>query len=145
MIENHLSTLRLSCGTAKTPILKERLFGLTGSQGNHGEDVKECYYYLNSTPTHSYTRALYKYPMAEYPYADLVAENGARGPEEPEYGIDDTGVFDNYDYWDVETTVAKANPNDLCWQLAVTNKSEHEEELHVLPDSLDEEFLGLGR
>ena len=117
----------------KDPILKERLFGLTGSQGNHGEDVKECYYYLNSTPTHSYTRALYKYPMAEYPYADLVAENGARGPEELEYGIDDTGVFDNNEYWDVETTVAKANPNDLCWQLAVTNKSEHEEELHVLP------------
>ncbi|WP_018970000.1 MGH1-like glycoside hydrolase domain-containing protein [Rubritalea marina] len=117
----------------KDPILKERLFGLTGSQGNHGEDVKECYYYLNSTPTHSYTRALYKYPIAEYPYSQLVDENQSRGPADPEYDIEDTGIFDNYEYWDVETKVAKAGPSDLCWELSITNKSSHEETIHVLP------------
>lgn len=117
----------------KDPILKERLFGLSGTQGNHGEDVKECYYYLNSTPSHSYTRALYKYPMAAYPYAELVAENEARGPNEAEYGIEDTGVFDEGRYWDVETIVAKAGPSDLFWNLKVTNRSKQTEKIHLLP------------
>ena len=117
----------------KDPILKERLFGLSGTQGNHGEDVKECYYYLNSTPTHSYTRALYKYPIAEYPYHDLVETNRSRGPEDPEYGIEDTGVLEDGAYWDVETTVAKAAPSDLCWRLRVTNQSDGEQTIHVLP------------
>lgn len=117
----------------KDPILKERLFGVSGTQGNHGEDVKECYYYLNSTPTHSFTRALYKYPMVEYPYADLVDTNGRRGPDEAEYGIEDTGVFENGMYWDVETTVAKKSPSDLCWRLRVTNNSSEEQSIHLLP------------
>ncbi|MEO1856040.1 MAG: glucosidase [Rubritalea sp.] len=117
----------------KDPILKERLFGVSGTQGNHGEDVKECYYYLNSTPTHSFTRALYKYPMSEYPYADLVDTNTQRGPDEPEYGLEDTGVFENGEYWDVETTVAKAGPSDLCWRLRVTNNSDAEQTIHILP------------
>lgn len=117
----------------KDPILKERLFGLSGTQGNHGEDVKECYYYLNSTPTHSFTRALYKYPMGEYPYADLVETNTKRGPEDPEYGIEDTPAFDDGNYWDVETTVAKASPSDLCWRLRLTNNSDAEQVIHILP------------
>lgn len=117
----------------KDPILKERLFGLSGPQGNHAEDVKECYYYLNSTPTHSFTRALYKYPMDRFPYSKLVEENELRGADEPEYGIEDTGVFDEGRYWDVETCVAKAGPSDLLWRLRVTNCSDAEEEIHVLP------------
>ena len=117
----------------KDPILKERLFGLSGTQGNHGEDVKECYYYLNSTPTHSFTRALYKYPIEEYPYADLIDTNGQRGPDEAEYGISDTGAFEDGMYWDVETTVAKASPSDLCWRLRVTNRSNEQQLIHLLP------------
>ncbi|MGJ8672175.1 MGH1-like glycoside hydrolase domain-containing protein [Rubritalea sp.] len=117
----------------KDSILKERLFGLSGTQGNHGEDVKECYYYLNSTPTHSYTRALYKYPMGSYPYEDLVDTNRGRGPEEAEYGIEDTGAFEDEKYWDVETTVAKETPSDMCWRLRLTNNSSEEQLIHILP------------
>src|SRR3712207_3422814 len=83
------------------PILKERFFGLTGPEGNHGEDVKECYYYLDSTPTHSYMRALYKYPQRAYPYAELVDENRRRGLGDPEYELADTGVFEHERYFDV--------------------------------------------
>lgn len=115
------------------PILKERLFGLSGPQGNHGEDVKECYYYLNSTPTHSYTRALYKYPMARYPYSKLMEENGRRSAKDPEYGILDSGVFDDGRYWDVETCVAKASSEDMCWEIRATNRSDSDEVLHVMP------------
>ncbi|MEO6038433.1 MAG: hypothetical protein ABIQ93_08470, partial [Saprospiraceae bacterium] len=93
----------------KDPILKERLFGLTGSEGNHGEDVKELYYYLDSTPTHSYMKHLYKYPQAEFPYADLVRENAGRSREQPEYELLDTGVFHDDRYWDVFTEYAKAD------------------------------------
>lgn len=114
-------------------ILKERLFGLSGPQGNHGEDVKECYYYLNSTPTHSYTRGLYKYPMAAYPYDELVSVNGERGATTSEYGILDTGIFDDNRYWDVETCVAKASAEDMCWRISVTNRSDKEEVIHVMP------------
>ena len=89
------------------PILKERLFGLTGSEGNHGEDVKEYYYYLDATPTHSYLRGLYKYPQRAFPYADLVAENRRRGREQPEYELIDTGVFAEDRYFDVEVEYAK--------------------------------------
>jgi hypothetical protein len=85
----------------RDPILKERLFGLAGPEGNHGEDVKECYYYLDSTPTHSYMKALYKYPQGEYPYATLVGENRRRGRGEPELEVLDTGVFDDNRYFDV--------------------------------------------
>src|SRR5258708_5699896 len=83
----------LALWNERDPILKERLFGLTGPEGNHGEDVKECYYYLDSTPTHSYFKALYKYPQAEFPYRELVEKNRARTKEEPEYELIDTGVF----------------------------------------------------
>src|SRR5260370_33926840 len=88
-------------------ILKERFFGLTGIEGNHGEDVKELYYYLESTPTHSYMKMLYKYPQAAFPYAKLVETNAARTPFDPEYEIMDTGVFNENRYWDVEVKYAK--------------------------------------
>src|SRR5574337_2099540 len=97
----------LALWNGKDPILKERLFGLTNSEGNHGEDVKEYYFYLDSTPTHSYMKCLYKYPQAEYPYADLVAENGRRGKDQPEYELMDTGVFRENRYFDVFVEYAK--------------------------------------
>lgn len=114
-------------------ILKERLFGLTGPEGNHGEDVKECYYYLDSTPTHSYTKALYKYPQAKFPYIRLRDENGARGRDERELEIEDTGVFDEGRYFDVVQEVAKRSPEDLLWKISVTNNGPEESEIHVLP------------
>src|SRR5256712_469083 len=95
------------------PILKERLFGLTNSEGNHGEDVKECYFYLDSTPTHSYMKALYKYPQAENPYAPLVEENRRRGKGDPELELLDTGVFDDDRYFDVFAEYAKVSPDDI--------------------------------
>src|SRR4029078_8854995 len=95
------------------PILKERLFGLTNSEGNHGEDVKESYYYLDATPTHSYLKALYKYPQQPYPYALLVDETRRRGKEEPEFELIDTGVFDGDHYFDVVTEYAKQSPTDV--------------------------------
>src|ERR1700758_384008 len=95
------------------PILKERLFGLTGSEGNHGEDVKENYYYLDATPTYSYARALYKYPQVEFPYRRLLEENPRRGLTEPEFELADTGVFDSSRYFDIQIEYAKADPDDL--------------------------------
>jgi hypothetical protein len=91
----------------KDPILKERLFGLTNGEGNHGEDVKECYFYLEATPTHSYQKALYKYPQAEFPYARLVAENRNRGFQDPEFKLLDTGIFDENRYFDIFVEYAK--------------------------------------
>ncbi|MFZ4634782.1 MAG: glucosidase, partial [Saprospiraceae bacterium] len=106
----------------KDPILKERLFGLTGSEGNHGEDVKELYYYLDNTPTHSYMRHLYKYPQAEFPYAPLVHENARRSRHEPEFEVADTGVFQDQNYWDVYTEYAKADTDDLLIRISVHNR-----------------------
>src|SRR5688500_17156982 len=103
----------LALWNGKDPILKERLFGLTGPEGNHAEDVKEDYFYIDSTPTHSYMKALYKYTHAEYPYARLVDENRRRSKMEPEFEIDDTGVFDGGRYFDVFAEYAKAGPNDM--------------------------------
>ena len=100
----------LALWNGSDPILKERLFGLTGPEGNHGEDVKEVYYYLDSTPTHSYMKALYKYPQAEFPYARLVDENRRRGRSDPEFELADTGVFDDDRYFDVFAEYAKAAP-----------------------------------
>src|SRR6185369_7303878 len=97
----------------KDPILKERLFGLTGPQGNHGEDVKECYFYLDSTPTHSYMKALYKYPQAEFPYDRLTQENARRTRLDPEFELTDTGVFDENRYFDVTVEYAKGGPDDI--------------------------------
>ena len=117
----------------RDPILKERLFGLTGNQGNHGEDVKECYYYLDSTPTHSYMRALYKYPQSEFPYARLVEENRRRGRAAPEFELIDSGVFDQEEYFDVFVEYAKASPNGLLIRVTAWNRGPTEATLHVLP------------
>lgn len=117
----------------RDPILKERLFGLTGPEGNHGEDVKEEYFYLDSTPTHSYMKALYKYPQAEFPYRKLVEENARRGKHEPEYEIKDTGVFDENRYFDVLAEYAKAGPDDLHIRITVTNRGPERSVCHVLP------------
>ena len=103
------SASRWRSGTARDPILKERLFGLTNSEGNHGEDVKELYYYLDATPTHSYLKMLYKYPQRAFPYARLVEENRRRGKDEPEFELLDTGVFDDDRYFDVFVEYAKAD------------------------------------
>ena len=115
------------------PILKERLFGLTGNEGNHGEDVKEQYFYIDSTPTHSYMRFLYKYPQAEYPYARLVAENRRRGRDAPEYELLDTGVFDDNRYFDVVVEYAKGTPEDILIRLQIINRGPETAELHLLP------------
>jgi len=115
------------------PILKERLFGLTGQEGNHGEDVKELYYYLDSTPTHSYMKYLYKYPQADFPYARLVEENRRRGRAGREFELIDTGVFDHDRYFDVFVEYAKADVDDLCIRIEVANRSPAAAELEVLP------------
>jgi hypothetical protein len=114
-------------------ILKERLFGLTGPEGNHGEDVKECYYYLDSTPTHSYMKALYKYPQRAYPYADLVQENQRRGHGDREYELADTGIFTDGRYFDVTAEYAKAGPDDICIRITVANRGPDAATLHLLP------------
>jgi hypothetical protein len=115
------------------PILKERLFGLTGSEGNHGEDVKEYYWYLDATPTHSYLRGRYKYPQRAFPYADLLAENRRRGREQPEYELIDTGVFTEDRYFDVEVEYAKVAPSDVLIRITATNRGPDPAPLHLLP------------
>jgi hypothetical protein len=115
------------------PILKERFFGLTGSEGNHGEDVKELYYYLDATPDHAYLKGLYKYPQRAYPYADLVATNRARGRGQPEYELLDTGVFDDDRYFDVTVEYAKAGPDDIVVRISATNHGPEAAPLHLLP------------
>ncbi len=123
----------LALWNGKDPILKERFFGLSGNEGNHGEDVKECYFYLDSTPTHSYMTALYKYPQAEYPYARLVEENRRRGHGEPEFELLDTGVFDDGRYFDVGVEYAKAGTDDLLIRITVENRGGEAARLHLLP------------
>ncbi len=115
------------------PILKERLFGLTNSEGNHGEDVKEYYFYLDSTPTHSYMKYLYKYPQAAFPYTDLAETNRRRGRAEPEYELIDTGVFDDNRYFDVFVEYAKRTPEDLLIQITIHNRGDMPASLHVAP------------
>jgi hypothetical protein len=117
----------------KDPILKERLFGLTGPEGNHGEDVKECYYYVDSTPTHSYCKGIYKYPQAAFPYQKLVEENRRRGKLDREYEILDTGVFDDERYFDVTAEYAKNSPDDVLIRLTISNRGPDAAELHLLP------------
>ena len=123
----------LALWNGEDPILKERLFGLTGSEGNHGEDVKEYYFYLDSTPTHSYMKYLYKYPQAAYPYEAIVAANRARGKREGEYELLDTGVFDGNQYFDVTVEYAKAAPEDILVRIDVANRGPAPATLHVLP------------
>jgi hypothetical protein len=115
------------------PILKERLFGLTNSEGNHGEDVKEYYFYLDSTPTHSYMKYLYKYPQAPFPYTDLVATNHARGKHDPEYELIDTGVFDQDHYFDVYVEYAKQSPEDMLIHMSLCNRGDTTAALYVFP------------
>ena len=117
----------------RDPILKERLFGLTNEEGNHGEDVKEYYFYLDNTPTHSYMKALYKYPQLEFPYAALVAENRRRGMRDPEFELVDTGIFDQNAYFDVFAEYAKAAPNDILVRLTAINRGPQPAILHILP------------
>jgi hypothetical protein len=117
----------------RDPILKERLFGLSGPEGNHGEDVKECYFYLDSTPTHSYMKCLYKYPQAEFPYTLLVEENRRRGRLAPEFELIDTGIFDENRYFDVLVEYAKASPNDVAIVIEISNRGPEAAPLHVLP------------
>ena len=117
----------------RDPFLKERLYGLTGPQGNHAEDVKELYYYLDSTPTHSYMKALYKYPQGEFPYAQLVAENARRGLSDPEFEITDTAAFAEERYFDVFVEYAKASDEDICIRITVHNRGPETAPLDVLP------------
>ena len=123
----------LALWNGRDPILKERIFGLTGSEGNHGEDVKEYYFYLDSTPTHSYMKFLYKYPQAEFPYARLVEENVRRGRGAPEFELMDTGVFDDNRYFDVFVEYAKATAEDICVRITAHNRGPEPAELHLLP------------
>ena len=130
---HQLRCFALALWNGRDPILKERLFGLTGSEGNHGEDVKELYYYLDSTPTHSYMKALYKYPQAEFPYARLVGENRLQGRDRPEFEIQDTGVFDGGRYFDVFVEYAKADPEDILIQVEAYNRGGESAVLHLVP------------
>jgi hypothetical protein len=123
----------LALWNGKDPIIKERLFGLTNSEANHGEDVKEYYFYLDSTPTHSYMKYLYKYPQAAYPYADLVETNRRRGRHEWEYELLDTGVFNDNRYFDVFVEYAKAGPEDILARITAHNRGPEAAEIHLLP------------
>ena len=125
----------LALWNGKDPILKERLFGLTGPEGNHGEDVKECYYYLDSTPTHSYAKALYKYPQAAFPYRDLVEQNdhAHRGSLDREFELEDTGVFDQNRYFDVTVEYAKAGAEDICIRISIANRGPDSAPIQLLP------------
>jgi hypothetical protein len=123
----------LALWNGQDSILKERLFGLSGHEGNHGEDVKECYFYLDATPTHSYMRALYKYPQQAFPYERLREENARRGRDQPEYELLDTGIFDEDRYFDVLVEYAKASPNDILIRVTVDNRGPEAAPLDVLP------------
>ena len=123
----------LALWNGRDPILKERLFGLTNSEGNHGEDVKEYYFYLDSTPTHSYMKYLYKYPQREYPYSDLLQTNKRRSREDMEYELLDTGIFDDDRYFDVFVEYAKSDPEDLLVKISVFNRGPEAAQIHVLP------------
>jgi Glycosyl hydrolase family 63 C-terminal domain len=117
----------------KDPILKERIFGLTGNEGNHGEDVKEYYYYLDSTPTHSYMKFLYKYPQNEFPYVQLIENNRDRSKSDGEFELSDTGIFDENEYFDVFVEYAKADVEDILIKITVANRSSEAATIHVLP------------
>lgn len=130
----------ISLWNGKDPILKERLFGLTGPEGNHGEDVKELYYYLDNTPTHSYMKHLYKYPHNEFPYNQLITENKKRGQNDLEFELLDTGIFDNNDYFDVVTEYAKADNEDILIKITVSNRSEKAASVHLLPTLWNRNF-----
>ena len=123
----------LAMWNGKDSILKERLFGLTNGEGNHGEDVKELYYYLDNTPTHSYMKCLYKYPQAAFPYKQLIEENGRRSKTEPEFELLDTGLFSQNKYFDVLVTYAKKNSEDICIEINIANHGDEEAAITLLP------------
>jgi len=123
----------LAVWNGRDTILKERLFGLTGSEGNHGEDVKEYYFYLDNTPSHSYMKYLYKYPQSAYPYQDLVEENKKRSCEEPEYELLDTGIFDEDRYFDLFVEYAKETPEEILIRITIANRGDAAANLHLLP------------
>jgi len=131
--EEQFLCFALSFWNKKDPCLKERYFGLTQSQGNHGEDVKECYYYLDNTPTHSYMKMLYKYPQGPYPYQDLIDENSRRGKTDPEFELMDTGIFSANNYFDVFIEYAKNDPEDILINISIFNRSSQDAPLNVLP------------
>src|SRR5664280_2047261 len=135
----------LALWNGQDPILKERLFGLTNEEGNHGEDVKECYFYLDSTPTHSYMKALYKYPQAEFPYERLRRENRARTRRDPEFELADTGVLDGGRLFDVQVEYAKAAPDDILVRISVGNRGPEPATLHLLPTLWFRNTWGWGR
>ena len=131
--ENGRMCFAIALWNGRDPILKERLFGLAGPEGNHGEDVKEVYVYLDGTPTASYLRGLYRYPQAAFPYAELVAENARRGRDDPEYELADTGAFDDGRFFDVMVEYAKAAPEDIVIRIAITNRGPEAAPVHLLP------------
>ena len=135
----------LALWNERDPILKERLFGLTNSEGNHGEDVKEYYFYLDSTPTHSYMKYLYKYPQREFPYRDLVETNRRRSREEFEYELLDTGVFDDDRYFDVFVEYAKEGPEDMLIRITVHNRGPEAARLRVAADAVVPQHVVVGR
>src|SRR5512145_2571988 len=131
--DKQLLCFALALWNGKDPIIKERLFGLTNSEANHGEDVKEYYFYLDSTPTHSYMKYLYKYPQAAFPYGDLVSTNGRLGRHDFEYELIDTGVFGENRYFDVFVEYAKASADDILIEITIHNRGPEAAALHVLP------------
>jgi hypothetical protein len=131
--DQQLLCFSLAMWNGRDPILKERLFGLTGAEGNHGEDVKELYYYLDATPSHSYMKMLYKYPQAEFPHSLLVEENRRRGKHEPEFELLDTGVFEDDRYFDVSVEYAKADADDILIRITARNRGPEAAPLHLLP------------
>ena len=130
---HQLICFALALWNGKDPILKERLFGLTGNEGNHGEDVKEYYFYLDSTPCHSYMKFLYKYPEQEFPYTWLADENQRRGKHDPEFELMDTGIFDEDRYFDVFVEYAKVTAEDILISITAHNRGPEAAELHILP------------
>jgi hypothetical protein len=131
--DHQILCFALAMWNGNDPIIKERLFGLTNSEGNHGEDVKEYYFYLDSTPTHSYMKYLYKYPQAIFPYDDLVKTNGQRSRDELEYELIDTGIFDDDRYFDIFLEYAKADSEDILIKISVSNRGSESAPLHLLP------------
>jgi len=132
--QQQLVCFSLALWNGRDPFLKERFFGLTGTEGNHGEDVKECYYYLDSTPTHSYMKMLYKYPQREFPYRTLLEENQRRGKNEPEFELLDTGIFNDDRYFDVFVEYAKADAEDILLRIVAHNRGPEEAEIHIIPE-----------
>ncbi len=131
--QNQTLCFSLALWNGRDPILKERLFGLSNPEGSHGEDVKEYYYYLDATPSHSYLKMLYKYPQREFPYALLSEQNAGRSLQDNEYELVDTGIFHDDCYWDVFVEYFKASPEDILVQITICNRGSVEAALHLLP------------